>query len=143
MFAHTLQPAFRMTVLRTPATRARSHYETSTRAEKRVPKQGSDALGEYLNPEGQAKQERAFFSVTSRSPALERSSFAESLLPEGMPLVSDYLHPKPPGGNRRPKGIWESVRKTCQEALRISKASSNSHRHHDSEGLFIIRRRES
>ncbi len=132
-----------MTVLRTLATRARSHYETSTRAEKRVPKQGSDALGEYLNPEGQAKQERAFFSVTSRSPALERSSFAESLIPEGIRLVSDYPQQQPPGGNRRKKGLWESVNKTRQEALPVSKASSNSHRHNDSEGLFVIRRRES
>lgn len=96
MFAHTLQSAFRMTVLRTLATRARSHYETSTRAGKRVPKQGSDALGEYLNPEGQAKQERAFFYVTSRSPARERSSLAELLIPEGMELVSDFLQPRHP-----------------------------------------------
>ena len=143
MFAHTLQSAFRMTVLRTLATRARSHYETSTRAGKRVPKQGSDALGEYLNPEGQAKQERAFFYVTSRSPARERSSLAELLIPEGMELVSDFLQPRHPDRMSCQKGLWESVRKTCQEALWILKASSNSHRHHDSEGLFIIRRRES
>ena len=78
-------------------TRARSHCETSTRAEKRVPKQGSDALGDYLNPEGQAKARTTVFLRYKPFSGAWQEFLRLTEFPEGIWLVPDFRQP-PSGG---------------------------------------------